>query len=450
LPKTPRPGSRTPPHKVCDNETLETVANRYGVPVKQLVLHNFGTLDSAEINWYLREFVGCTLATNDKKNWRFSSSAKPGLIYIPLKVLSMDPLLITGSAQMPVDLAAIGGPPEFLASEKFVYEFKIPAIEPADLGYFIAQARVSVEGELKQQGGFVKTQIKKGEIKVALEKKLTETTKGALSVKFDQKVLNPIADAVLNGSKGDFIKALAAPFEATLKTTYKWGNVVVEPELGLEGSRTPVIVRLLGGFEGPLVVEGTPFSGKFAVKIGFNVGLSAKGWAWVISKVGPQAVSRFLASCGRGLVAVGEWLVAAGVLEGTVIVGGALIGTLALTALMAKIVNDAHRNGELLGLSTWYASAYIAKVFNEKLELNFITGDTNLRAELIRAGEKDAVTDARATLAKANYPAANSSDQVVLDVYRQALLNESNGKDETAKWKLRQVLDAKAKKMVGL
>ncbi len=55
-------------HKVCDNETLETIASKYKVPIRELVRHNFGTSDPAEINWYLREYVGCTLPTHDRKN----------------------------------------------------------------------------------------------------------------------------------------------------------------------------------------------------------------------------------------------------------------------------------------------------------------------------------------------------------------------------------------------
>ena len=72
LPKGPRPGK---PHRVTDDETLESVAHKYGVPVKTLILHNFGTLDPTEINWYLHYYVGCKLPTHDHKNWRFSRAA---------------------------------------------------------------------------------------------------------------------------------------------------------------------------------------------------------------------------------------------------------------------------------------------------------------------------------------------------------------------------------------
>ena len=49
IPKGPRPGSLTS-HRVGDNETLESVARKYGVPVERLIAHNFGTTDPAEIS----------------------------------------------------------------------------------------------------------------------------------------------------------------------------------------------------------------------------------------------------------------------------------------------------------------------------------------------------------------------------------------------------------------
>jgi hypothetical protein len=83
LPKGARPGSLNPPYKVTDADSLETVARKFSVSVTALIQHNFATMDPAEINWYLREQVGCNKPTADGKNWCFSSSAKPGLMYIP-------------------------------------------------------------------------------------------------------------------------------------------------------------------------------------------------------------------------------------------------------------------------------------------------------------------------------------------------------------------------------
>jgi len=48
-----------------------------------LIRYNFGTNDPAEVNWYLREYVGCTKTTADGKNYCFSYAANPGLLYLP-------------------------------------------------------------------------------------------------------------------------------------------------------------------------------------------------------------------------------------------------------------------------------------------------------------------------------------------------------------------------------
>ncbi len=452
VPKGPRPGSRIKPHQVRDNETLETVARQYGVPVRQLILHNFGTEDPAEINWYLREYVGCTLPTHDRKNWRFSSAANPGLIYIPDNAIRMPAIEVKGQPPKPVDLD-LPGPPTFLASEKFVLEFKVPPKDPAELGYFLLQAKINVEGELKQPHGFVKTSLKKGQVKAAVEAKFTDKLKGTLTMKFDEKSLKPIADAVAGGSKQGLVKALASPFEVSLKRAFPWGPVTLVPELGLEVSTTPVILRVAGEFEDSLVVEGSPYTGKFAVKIGCNIGLSAKGWEWVAEKVGRPVLKAFLEQGGRALAAVGEWLVSEAVLTAGAIVVGTVVGTVAVISLTAWVVEDAHRKGKLEGLAAWYVSAYSAKVFGLERPSGFIAGDPDdykLRDQLILLGEKDAVLDARATLTKANNPAAHRSDAEALSAYRALLIAQNQGKWDYAKINLEVALREKSRRLAGL
>src|SRR5215467_7800569 len=83
-------------YKVKDGETWESVARAHGVNPGDLVLFNFGTKNPQEVNWYLHHYVGCTLPTHDGHNWRFSSHASPGIIYIPQRTLIMPPLVIEG------------------------------------------------------------------------------------------------------------------------------------------------------------------------------------------------------------------------------------------------------------------------------------------------------------------------------------------------------------------
>ena len=449
LPKGPRPGSRSQPHRVVDGETLESVAKKHGIPTNRLIQHNFGTLDPAEVNWYLREHVGCTLPTADGRNWRFSSAARPGLIYLPDNTIRMEPMMVTGRLDEPVKLDA-PGPMTLLASSKFAHEFKIPPDKPQNLGYLLVQARISIEGEMKQEGGLIKTSLKKDQIKVALEKKLTQDTKATFAIKIDDNVLNKVSDAVASGSKDSLVRAISAPFEASIKTTYRWGKVAIVPELGGEVSTTPVIVRVAGEFEDYLFIEGCRFKGKFVIKIGFNVGLSPKGWAWVANKVGRAVLQRFLATSGRVLATVGEWLVAEGVLLAGAIAIGTILGTLGLTSLMAWIVGNAKRKGELTGLATWYVSAFTAKVLREERPSGVIDGDYKLRDQLILLGEADALAEARSALTKTNNPAANGNDAAALEAYRDVLLTGCGGSFENVRIKLRLALEAKSRQLAGL
>jgi hypothetical protein len=95
----PSPLSYVPPrsvrYRVATNDSLETLAARPDVtaagvssspPVRtgdDLAFFNFRTRTHAEINWYLYNKIGCRRATHDGKNYMFSSSDQPGVIYLP-------------------------------------------------------------------------------------------------------------------------------------------------------------------------------------------------------------------------------------------------------------------------------------------------------------------------------------------------------------------------------
>lgn len=84
-------------HQVADGERWETLASRYGVDVTDLIWQNFKTSEPAEINWYLRHYVGCNTSTPDAYNWTFTTSARngsgprAGIIFIPQKTAPPQP-----------------------------------------------------------------------------------------------------------------------------------------------------------------------------------------------------------------------------------------------------------------------------------------------------------------------------------------------------------------------
>ena len=85
------------PHKVRNGDSWESLARINRIKVGDLIFTNFKTRNPAEINWYLRHFVGCVQPTVDRRNWMFSSGADPGIIHIPRRVIKLPPITIKGS-----------------------------------------------------------------------------------------------------------------------------------------------------------------------------------------------------------------------------------------------------------------------------------------------------------------------------------------------------------------
>jgi len=86
-PKKPLPVGYKPTagiaRKVVDSDSWLRLAANAGVDPWWLIQYNFETRDPAEVNWYLKNRVGCDRVTADKKNFRFSASAAPGVIFLP-------------------------------------------------------------------------------------------------------------------------------------------------------------------------------------------------------------------------------------------------------------------------------------------------------------------------------------------------------------------------------
>lgn len=70
-----------------------------GWTAMDLIEYNFRTRDPKEVNWYLYNKVGCR-ESYDRKNYAFSSSDQPGVIYLPM-IETETP--ITGNPPAPVE-----------------------------------------------------------------------------------------------------------------------------------------------------------------------------------------------------------------------------------------------------------------------------------------------------------------------------------------------------------
>jgi len=71
-------------------EDWKSVAEMFGVGVKELIYFNFETDNTDVVNWYLKRHVGCDKPSPSGNNWMFSSTAVPGIIYIPPLDLDFD------------------------------------------------------------------------------------------------------------------------------------------------------------------------------------------------------------------------------------------------------------------------------------------------------------------------------------------------------------------------
>lgn len=94
-PATPVARTYAPPgaqkYKVKDNDTWVSLAAANGMAPWDLIRLNYPNLPpdpqlaAKEVNWYLQEYVGCTVVTRDSRNYRFHLSASPGEIWLPIR-----------------------------------------------------------------------------------------------------------------------------------------------------------------------------------------------------------------------------------------------------------------------------------------------------------------------------------------------------------------------------
>jgi len=88
VPKNYKPSSSIL-YKVKDGDSFVSIARLYNLEEWELIYENFKTRDVSEVNWYLRNYVGCKKQTKDGANWIFSSDANPGYIHIPDQIIDI-------------------------------------------------------------------------------------------------------------------------------------------------------------------------------------------------------------------------------------------------------------------------------------------------------------------------------------------------------------------------
>jgi hypothetical protein len=94
-------------YKVQTGDTWLTLAarNNHQFSTHTLIWLNFrlSPLDhfyTNQVNWYLREYVGCLHSLDGGRNWAFTDDADPGYIFLPHLSYDMDAIHITGRPGM--------------------------------------------------------------------------------------------------------------------------------------------------------------------------------------------------------------------------------------------------------------------------------------------------------------------------------------------------------------
>ncbi|WP_372894707.1 LysM peptidoglycan-binding domain-containing protein [Stieleria sp.] len=89
-PPAPTTDQQPVPYQVGqkEGETFASIAKDHGLDAKELIRFNFGTLKSAEINWYLVNYVQCPRPSRGQKYVHFrgatyDAAKKSGMIFLP-------------------------------------------------------------------------------------------------------------------------------------------------------------------------------------------------------------------------------------------------------------------------------------------------------------------------------------------------------------------------------
>jgi len=446
--KGPRPGSRTPPYKVTDADSLVTVAEKFQLPVETLIRHNFATMDPAEINWYLREYVGCNKPTSDGKNWCFSNSAKPGLIYIP------------GNGGPPPGGGEVGiNPPKTPGGGgsvplgiKINPEYRFPA---RDVGYFRLQFILSGEGVVRPQQGAVPILEENGKAKLTYEvsKNIVNELTGQVEVGMTFESMTALIDAIQQGDKRAFAQGVAQLFQVKLSNCHKFTYVNVRPTVAVELSTTPAVFEVWIGHEGSVFYESSPYRYSVGAKIQLKAGLSAKGWKEVVRRIGVPATRAFAQALGaEAATAIASW-------AGFLLLGAA--ASIATTYLLAWAIEHAHEVGDKTAAATWYARHYTNAVFYQ----NYTTlpryfSENAIAQQTIELAGQDLIADMKKQMIPVPFlnPVPYREDQPdfwkpareALQTYRRYAIAASNGNNILAEQRMEQAALNKALNALGV
>jgi hypothetical protein len=387
------PKGRTPievPVGSDPKQSFYTIAASKGLDPADLVRFNFGTTDPAQINWYLREYIGCFNTTRDEYNYTFygagtrpvgDTTKKKAVIYVPGPSAPPKPPGVTPLPVQPTD------PSKLKFSGTFEYSFPE---KPFSLAYATVVVTVSVSGKyaaLKadSEGGIT---IGRDKVGVAVGTKISDSVGVAVTGELNKELYHKVREGAKKGPKG-VMQALASAVEATVGKEFKVGAATVTIEGGATVSPTPFLVKVSGsGEEAFQISDGPGKPGPIPVYCTFTV--------QIVAKIGPN------------------W--AALGLSASEVAGGAGVGLLfvGFIAFGAWYGGRAAERGRLRGLWSWYRSGYVSMLFPSGI---LRPGpEMSQENDLFDRGQRDAQADADRMFAP------KSGHEAILDYLRFMLV----------------------------
>ncbi|MCW5748275.1 MAG: hypothetical protein KIT36_18955 [Alphaproteobacteria bacterium] len=359
-------------------ESFYTIAREKNLDPLDLVEYNFRTRNPQEINWYLRQYVGCFKATHDGLNYTFEGAGTKPNIGDPTKTKAVI-FIPTGAPPPPAEVDPDSGSSPLTPEEKAAlqeaieFEGKLPD-RPFAFGYIVGKITVSVKGKFVflRSSNDLKARFGGREIGVAFAKKLSDDL--SLQVGSKMKVDDIIRKAK---SPKDLASKLREKTEVTLKKTFKLPaeGTSVALEGGTQLSATPIVIKGSASYErkldlGPyLGADGpVPVAISATVQIGVNIGPS------------PTLLKEIIGTAGGDLLAAG---------------GGLILLIPAFILLGAWDYGRRAENQRKIDLLRHYVRGYTSALFGGDSGYP-VTGDPEAaeKTRLAEAGAKDAETDA--------------------------------------------------------
>ena len=344
-----------------------------GLGALDLCAFNFQTRNPAEINWYLRNKVGCTKATSDRKNYMFSNDASPGVIYLPKGktsggVIDLGETIVNGRVPVGTDGAV---------TKEFTFEKETP--NGFSAGYVRCKVKVTGKGSITwgnaspDYKGKIATNLLKKQIGLAGEKQLTDD----FTLQFGTKLIDATKPA-------EWRKTIRDGVEGTVKKKLKTA-VIDAVEVGLK----------------------VPTDGLFfVVKVTFKeLTIPIIDLGWVLDLPPEQVTATFKGSIqltftfgpsAAALTALKPIL--ANALR-TVIPGSSLLaGLAAWIAFCGHAISRTYQRSDDMAFYAWYVTGYVDEVLPGGAFSPWPPKpESRIRAqEMVRLGH----TDARANAAK--------------------------------------------------